>query len=1024
MASPSGVVDSAVAEAEAMANHLAELRTRSAMILSHTEAARVTLDEAAGLLREEIHATDVLLARAFSVITPRDDPALAAAAKLVSRVFSDAPLLPGAIHAAMDLVASVYALPPPHTGTLQDARLILSTVSDGHNHATDLFRIYINCTPNRAIQQGDGAWLAWSARNGEAIDEAAEADMKLISAIWEARHAVRVHRVYQAQSRRREVAWEAKQILSTATEEVDTASVAIRQMRDALAAEEQIMAVPVQPVEAAAAAAEEVTVATAIAQEAEAVLVAVRDQLQVVGLIARAARATLGEAAGLLREDIHDTKILVADALAVVPALNDRDPQASLAAAAKLVAGVFSEAPVLPGAIGAAMDLVASLYAVPPPVTGPLQEVRDLLRTVSDDHDRARNLFADCSPYLGIEEEDEWWEEWTNHRSQALLNGYAAEMRLNRAIWEAGHAVRVHRFYQVGSPRRGRRMKEAWKLKEIMRTVIEEVDAVIAAIIHMRYSIGGEIQIVRNAIHAAALGLEGVLSNTRAARAALAEAAELLRDDMDATETLFAGAFATVPALDDRDPKATLAAAAKLVACAFAEAPVLPGAIGAAMDLVAGVYALPPSQPGTTHLDGGQQASGRGDPLRRLQAVPQRPTNAQLFTVEVRLQFAICEVQNAVRVHRLLRLYRHPRLLRLIRGVLMREASKLEQIVSTAIEEVDAALDAIRELRKTIATEELIVLKLIDDDAPRRPAEEDDEERKVMDLLEIAQRVADNLDDFGILLAEAAAVLQLQQQPTAAAATAEVTDPRGIAQQVAHDLAQARNRLVGVESNALAASVTLAKAAALLREDIDATKILVEDAFAVVSARDDLDPDGTLAVAAAAKLVVAVFSEVPVLPGAISAAMDLVASVCALPPPVIGTLRNAHRLLGVVGNDHDKARDRFVDCAPELGIQERGETWRKWSIQRHRAFVQEVMAETWLSTAISEAQIAVRQHRIYKENPSLSPGERARETWKVEEIVSTAINEVDAALGAVRQMRVAVAVEEQIVREAIDAAAP
>lgn len=53
-------------------------------------------------------------------------------------------------------------------------------------------------------------------------------------------------------------------------------------------------------------------------------------------------------------------------------------------------------------------------------------------------------------------------------------------------------------------------------------------------------------------------------------------------------------------------------------------------------------------------------------------------------------------------------------------------------------------------------------------------AEEEEEERKEMDLLEIAQRVSDNLDDFGVLLAEAAAVLQLQQQPTA-----EATDPAG-----------------------------------------------------------------------------------------------------------------------------------------------------------------------------------------------------------------------------------------------------
>ncbi|KAF0922453.1 hypothetical protein E2562_036569 [Oryza meyeriana var. granulata] len=219
-----------------------------------------------------------------------------------------------------------------------------------------------------------------------------------------------------------------------------------------------------------------------------------------------AARATLDEADGLLSEDIHDTKILFADAFAVVPALNDRDPEATLAAAAKLVPAVFSKAPVLPGAISAAMDLVASVYALPPSVTGALQGVRDLLRTVSDDHDRARHLFADCSPNLGIDEDDETWEAWSSHRRRALLYRFSAEARLNAAIWEAQHAVRVHRFYQDESPHRRKRMLEALKVKEILRTVIEEVDAVLEAIVLMRGSIAGEIQIVRNAIDAAARG--------------------------------------------------------------------------------------------------------------------------------------------------------------------------------------------------------------------------------------------------------------------------------------------------------------------------------------------------------------------------------------------------------------------------------------------------------------------------------------------------------------------------------------
>ncbi|KAF0922454.1 hypothetical protein E2562_036570 [Oryza meyeriana var. granulata] len=230
-------------------------------------------------------------------------------------------------------------------------------------------------------------------------------------------------------------------------------------------------------------------------------------------------------------------------------------------------------------------------------------------------------------------------------------------------------------------------------------------------------------------------GLERVQSNARTARAALAEAAELLREVMDAAKTLFEDAFATVPARDDPDHEATLAvaAAAKLVANVFSEAPVLPAAIGAAMDLVAGVYALPPSEPGTlqgpreliSSVANKHHAAGilfaDCAPLLGIQEDDEAwhdwvsnmaEANVQSFTVEVRLQFAICEVQQAVLTHRL---YHYPRLLRMSGEVRAREAWKVELIVSTAIEEVDAALDAIRELRETVAAEEQIVLKLIDD---------------------------------------------------------------------------------------------------------------------------------------------------------------------------------------------------------------------------------------------------------------------------------------------------------------------
>uniref|UniRef100_A0A0D9VVC9 Uncharacterized protein n=1 Tax=Leersia perrieri TaxID=77586 RepID=A0A0D9VVC9_9ORYZ len=203
--------------------------------------------------------------------------------------------------------------------------------------------------------------------------------------------------------------------------------------------------------------------------------------------------------------------------------------------------------------------------------------------------------------------------------------------------------------------------------------------------------------------------LEHATANTRAARAALAEAAALLREDTDASEILFAGAFAVVVPDDDGpdDPEATLAAAAKLVSGAFSDAPLLPGAIATAMELVAGVYALFADYCSTQCRQDMAAWEEWTSTMAR--------ANVLLFKAEMRLQFAICEVQEAVLAHRL---YRHPRLLRLMPpetiGSTREASSKLEQIVSTAILELDAALDVIRDLCETVAAEERVVLKLID----------------------------------------------------------------------------------------------------------------------------------------------------------------------------------------------------------------------------------------------------------------------------------------------------------------------
>uniref|UniRef100_A0A0D9VVC5 Uncharacterized protein n=1 Tax=Leersia perrieri TaxID=77586 RepID=A0A0D9VVC5_9ORYZ len=228
-----------------------------------------------------------------------------------------------------------------------------------------------------------------------------------------------------------------------------------------------------------------------IAQEAEAVLVAISEQLEEVRSITSTARARFRKASGLLHEDIHGASTVAADALAVVPALNVRDRE-DTAAAARLVASVFSEKPVLPGAIDAAMDLVAC-------VTGPLQRVRGLLSTMSDNHDRVRNLFLDCIRQLGIGDDDERREAWRIQWSKVILQGLAVDTRVIDAISEAGDAGRVHRLYEMDSPHRGQRMKEAWKLEGIVRTAIQELDAALVAVGHMHDAIASEIHVINAA---------------------------------------------------------------------------------------------------------------------------------------------------------------------------------------------------------------------------------------------------------------------------------------------------------------------------------------------------------------------------------------------------------------------------------------------------------------------------------------------------------------------------------------------
>uniref|UniRef100_A0A0D9Z907 Uncharacterized protein n=1 Tax=Oryza glumipatula TaxID=40148 RepID=A0A0D9Z907_9ORYZ len=475
-------------------------------------------------------------------------------------------------------------------------------------------------------------------------------------------------------------------------------------------------------------------------------------------------------------------------------------------------------------------------------------------------------------------------------------------------------------------------------------------------------------------------------------------AAGLLQEDTDAADTLAADFFAVLdldaPAAADHedegesealirrlpDQASVDAAAARLAAVVFSGAPVLPDNILISRDLIAGVCVFRHDVAGLLqnarlHLGVAidrsntlnhmirsssslaDRPAGTGSPGASQDWMDYQERVVELGSdAELRLFAAVKAAMDAQGAHPLC-VVRSPQ-----HEEHMEEA---KQHLRNATCELDGALAALLEMRRDVESQEILVRR------------------------------------WGAAEAEASAREAAHRRraaaPTATDGGGDGPGRGGIAQQVAHDLALLRRH--AIEHPCRKCDARGAKAATLLREDIHASKILIEDAFAVVPARDDLDPDRVLRGARCSQG---------------RSAQPWTSSPACAPSRRrrssghSGPERNAQRLLSVVGNDHDKA-----------GAATASSTVPRNSASKSGA---RLTAETWLSSAISDAQIALRQHRIYKELPSLSPGERARETWKVEEIVSTAINEVDAMSVAVRQMRVAV--EEHAVREAIDDAAP
>lgn len=221
-------------------------------------------------------------------------------------------------------------------------------------------------------------------------------------------------------------------------------------------------------------------------------------------------------------------------------------------------------------------------------------------------------------------------------------------------------------------------------------------------------------------------------------------------------------------------------------------------------------------------------------------------------------------------------------------------------------------------------------------------------------------------------------------------------------------------RLAPAISYTEAARMKLAEAAGVLREANDATDILYSDVLALVPAGSD--PLLQASANAAAKLVAGMFAGP--LPGRIDAAGDLLASVFAFPPPVAGPLLDARRDLRLFDDKHAETGHQFGRCAPHLGLQPGAASLRLLS--RHHDFtaVRAKQAKLRLDAAMWKSVAAEDALRLcLEEVQSPRRGERVTEA---EENLRHAIGELDAALVALRRMRAVVALEEQIVRDAID----
>lgn len=238
------------------------ITARVEAVTTALDAIRPALDMAVGLLGEDIYAAEILddymlaaLVPAGAGQAPLPDATLDAAARTFATVSSGAPLLPGAIRAAGDLISTVFeieididdqAAAAAPTGLLSEAIRDLSVafgLGSVHNNVEFHF---LTCGPYLHVRAGDLTdltWFAWSKQTERAKRLATEAELWINAAAWEAKDAAeraRSHCLVQSPERNEHMG-ELQVSLLMATRYADKALAAVDMVRDAVESMDQTL---------------------------------------------------------------------------------------------------------------------------------------------------------------------------------------------------------------------------------------------------------------------------------------------------------------------------------------------------------------------------------------------------------------------------------------------------------------------------------------------------------------------------------------------------------------------------------------------------------------------------------------------------------------------------------------------------------------------------------------------------------------------------------------------------------------